>query len=89
MVAVLREEGGHADGTVICSVVCEFGERKKLRPVILQVVAVYVKMLFDRLIEAFSLSIGLGMKGSGQVWGDVEQSKRFSPPGSDVLISSI
>ena len=42
---------------VLFFVVCEFGEREEFRPIVLLVIATYVKILFQHLIETFGLSV--------------------------------
>jgi hypothetical protein len=60
-------------------VVGELCFRKQLTPVVLLVVDEHSKILFENLIDAFSLTITLGMIGSTQVQLDTKARAECSP----------
>ena len=60
-------------------VVGEFGEGKERFPIILLVVAVHSKVLFQNLIRSFCLSIGLRVEGGREVLLNVEVGKVGAP----------
>ena len=49
---------------LVCIIVCEFCERQEIRPIILLIIAIDVKILFDGLVHMFSLTITLGVESS-------------------------
>lgn len=61
MIALISKEGRDASRSVRRVVVGKFGKGQKLRPVVLLVVAVHPKILFERLIDSFSLAVTFGM----------------------------
>ena len=50
------------DCRLMCIIVCEFCERQKIRPIILLIIAIDAKILFDSLVHMFSLTINLGVE---------------------------
>ena len=66
MEAFVGEEGCCFDRFVFAVVVGELGERKELRPVGLLVVAVKAKVLFECLVGALRLSVGLRSEGGAE-----------------------
>ena len=64
MEAVIGIERGTIDRGLMSVVVCEFCERQEAYPIVLLVVAIDTKVLFDGLVHSFGLTVGLGMKGS-------------------------
>ena len=42
-----------------CVVVCKFGKGKEVDPVVLLIIDIYAKILFQNLIDSFGLSISL------------------------------
>ena len=72
VVAVVGHEGRDAGGSVVRVVVCELGQGKPLVPVVLLISAVDAHVLFQCLIDALGLSIGLWMIGRGSLALDVE-----------------
>ena len=62
-------------------VVLEFGRGKELRPLVRIIGAEDTEISFDFLIGSFSLSISLGVIGSGEVDIIFEKSSKFSGKG--------
>ena len=59
----------------------EFGKGKGLRPLVRIIGAEDMKISFDFLIGSFSLSISLGVVGSGEVDIVFKKSSKFSGEG--------
>ena len=59
---VSKELGDHCC-RVSCVVVHEFSQGKEIDPVVLLVVDVHPKILFQDLVNTFGLTVGLGMVG--------------------------
>ncbi len=70
-------------------VVREFCERQPVGPIILSIVNEDSEILFDLLVNSFSLAIRLGMPGGRCVWRDVEQSVEFLHELGDELRASV
>ena len=47
---------------LVCFIVHEFCERQEIHPIILLIIAIDVKILFNGLIHTFSLTISLGVE---------------------------
>lgn len=73
MLAKNGEERRDARGGVRSVVVHELREGPKISPVILVIVAVDSEILFEGLIDAFSLSVGLRMMSGGMVHANAKQ----------------
>ena len=56
-------------------IIREFREREKVEPIALLVIAKDTKVLFEGLVDAFCLSIGLRVEGSGLVAIDIAKFK--------------
>ena len=67
MIAFVGEEWSYVHSGARGVVVCEFGERKEFRPIVLLVVAEYVKVLFQHLIKTFSLSVAFWVIAQSEV----------------------
>jgi hypothetical protein len=67
VISFVGKEGRSAGGCTQSIVVSEFSKRKVQRPVVLLVVAEYVEVLFECLIESFSLSISFRVIAQGEV----------------------
>jgi hypothetical protein len=67
VVSFVGKERGSASGCTQSIVVSKFSEGKEQRPVVLLVVAEYTEVLFECLIESFSLSISFRMIARGEV----------------------
>jgi hypothetical protein len=67
VVSFVGKERRSAGGCTQSIVVSEFSEGKERRPVVLLVVAGYTEVLFECLIESFSLSISFRMIARGEV----------------------
>jgi hypothetical protein len=67
VVSFVGKEGRSAGGCTRSIVVSEFSEGKEWRPVVLLVVAEYMEVLFECLIESFSLSVSFRMIARGEV----------------------
>jgi hypothetical protein len=59
------EEGSDLCSRMCSVVVSKFGEGKEVDSVILLIIDVYPKVLFEDLVDSFGLTIGLGVVGSG------------------------
>jgi len=79
MVPVVGEERSLAGRGMDGVVVGELGERKEFLPVVLLVVAEGTQVLFEDLVDAFSLTVGLWVERRGHVGFDVEEGEEFSP----------
>src|SRR5882672_11914581 len=77
--ALVGEEGGDHGSRMRSIVVYEFGKGQEVDPVILLVVDVYPKILFQDLVNSFGLPIGLWVVGSGEIGLDTEQLAKRSP----------
>ena len=73
METLVSKEWGDHSGRVGPVVVCELGQGKEIDPVVLLVVDVHPKILFQDLVDTFSLTIGLWMVGSQKVGFDPQQ----------------
>jgi hypothetical protein len=67
VVSFVGKERRSAGGCTWSIVVSEFSEGKERRPVDLLVVAEYMEVLFECLIESFSLSVFFRMIAQGEV----------------------
>src|SRR5467141_334230 len=61
--ALVGEEGGDHGGRMRSIVVCKFGKGQEVDPVVLLVVDVYPKILFQDLVDSFSLPVDLWVIG--------------------------
>ena len=61
MVTFIREERGHASSLAWSIVVGKLSQGKKIRPVILLVVAVGAEVLLEGLVDPLGLPISLGV----------------------------
>ncbi len=75
--------------TVDSVVVRKLGKWQPIGPVVLSVVDEDSKVLFDFLVDSFSLSVGLWVKGRGRIQGDVEESVEFLHEFRDELRASV
>jgi len=66
VIAVVSIERGTLDRRLISVVVRELGEREKIRPVVLLIVAIHAEVLFQSLIHTLRLTICLRVKGGGE-----------------------
>lgn len=73
VVAFVCEKWGYAGGGVRGIVVGKFGEGEEVGPVVLLIVDVDSKVLFENLIDVFCLAIGFGVIGCGKIRLDFEQ----------------
>ena len=62
MKTVICVEGRTIDRKLVCIIVYEFCERQEIRPIILLIIAIDAKILFDGLVHTFSLTISLGVE---------------------------
>jgi hypothetical protein len=67
VVSFVGKERGSASGCTWSIVVSKFSEGKERRPVVLLVVAEYMEVLFECLIESFSQSVSFRMIARGEV----------------------
>lgn len=70
-------------------VICELGERQKRNPVVLVVVQVVAKELFENLIDTLGLAIALGVKGSGKSRRDAQVVAEDVPKTRSELWSTV
>ena len=86
MVTLVCEEGGHAGGGLRGVVVSELGVWQQRRPVILLVVDIHAQVLFQDLVGALGLPVGLGVVRSTEVGLDTEEGAERRPePRHEVL----
>src|SRR5882672_11182016 len=71
--ALVGKEGGDHGGRMRSIVVCKFGKGQEVDPVILLVIDVNPKVLFQDLVDSFGLPIGLQVIGRRKVSLDTEQ----------------
>jgi hypothetical protein len=64
IIAVIRIKRRTTDTYVLSIIIRKLCERQMVGPIVLLIVAINPKVLFDGLIRAFSLSIGLRVKRS-------------------------
>ena len=57
-------EGRTIDRKLMCIIVCEFCEKREIHPIILLIIVIDAKILFDGLVHTFSLTISLGVENS-------------------------
>lgn len=62
-----------ARSVVRSAVIDELGERKEIVPVVLVVIDVDPEVLFECLVDAFGLTVGLRMVSGGVVHADLEK----------------
>src|SRR5882672_9194386 len=77
--ALVGKEGGDHGGQMRSIVVCEFGEGQEVDPVVLLVVDVYPKILFQDLVDSFSLPVGLWVVGCREIGLDTQHLGEQSP----------
>jgi hypothetical protein len=61
----VQHEGGDLGGGVDPIIVCKFSEGKPVVPVIMMLIDKHSEVLFDLLIDVFSLPVSLGMESGG------------------------
>ena len=67
VVAFVGKKWGYPSRGVWSIVVCELCDRKKVRPIVLLIVAIDSEVLFQSLVHAFGLSVTLGVISRGEV----------------------
>ena len=80
MIALVGEEGRHADGGVVGVVEGELGKGKVVGPVLLIVLAEDAEIELDGLVDAFRLTVRLRVKGGRQVGLDLQLAEELLPP---------
>ena len=70
-------------------VVCKFGKGQEVDPVILLVVDVYPKVLFQDLVDLLGLPIGLWVVGGREIGLDTEQLAKRPPEARDEVLPAI
>ena len=73
VIPLICEEGRDLSRGMGGVIVGEFREREVRCPIILLIISVYAEVLFEDLIDALGLSVGLGVVGGREVGGDVEK----------------
>jgi hypothetical protein len=89
MAAILQEEWGLQRGRMGTVVVGKLGRSKPFIPISLHKVHVQSQILFQLLVNMFSLAISLGMISSRECSGDPEQGAKCSCKLGSKLHSSI
>jgi hypothetical protein len=89
VVSFVGEERGSASGCTQGIVVSGFSEGKEQGPVVLLVVAEYMEVLFECLIESFSLSIFFRMIARGEVNLHVQHLSKESEEAGNKLGSVV
>src|SRR5882672_10772868 len=87
--ALVGEEGGDHSSRMRSIVVCKFGKGQEVDPVILLVVDVYLKVLFQDLVNSFSLPISLWVIGHREIGLDTEQLAKRPPEARDEVLPTI
>ena len=87
--AFVGEEGRNLSGCMRSVVVSEFGEREERNPIVLLVVDIDAKILFEDLVNSLGLSIGFGVVGCRKVRFDVEESGERFPEARNEVFSAI
>ncbi len=87
--AVQDHGGAFARSTVDSIVVCELCEWEPIGPVVLSIVNKDSEVLFNFLVNSFSLTICLRMEGGRCVGHDVEESVKFLHELGDELGTSV
>jgi hypothetical protein len=85
VIPFVGKEGRSATGCTWSIVVSKFSEGKERRPVVLLVVAEYSEVLFECLIESFSLSVSFRMIARGEVNLHVQRLSEGSEEAGDKL----
>ena len=67
MVSLVGKEWEDSRGGIGGIIISKFCDGKSIRPIVLLVVALYSKVLFQGLIHSFSLSITLGVITGGKM----------------------
>jgi hypothetical protein len=89
VVSLVGKEGRSASGCTQSIVVSEFSKGKERRPVVLLVVAEYTEVLFECLIESFSLSVSFRMIAQGEVNLHVQRLSEGSEEVGNKLRSAV
>ena len=76
MEALVGQEGHDHRCRLRGVVVCELREWEEVDPVVLLIIDVHPKVLFQDLVDTFRLPIGLWVVGRGEVGLDVEQLEK-------------
>lgn len=79
MVPFIGEEGGCSCGRVRCVVVGELGEGEERDPIVLLVVDIDPEILLEDLIDAFGLTVRLGVVRGREVGLDAEEVAERAP----------
>ena len=79
MITFISIERGHANSGMMCGVMRELSDRQQVCPVVLKVVAPHAEVDFERLVDAFGLSIRLWMVRSGQIRFRLEELEELAP----------
>src|SRR5467141_2867311 len=87
--ALVCKEGGDHSSRMRSIIVCKFGKGQEVDPVILLVVDVYPKILFQDLVNSFSLPIGLWVIGRREIGLDTEQLAKRPPEARDEVLPAI
>src|SRR5882762_4870692 len=82
-------EGGGINGRMVANVVSEFSGGEVISPVILTNRAVSMKILFQFLVDTFSLTIGLGVISRAHGLLDIEEFAEFGGEGGGELRTAI
>ena len=62
MKTIICVEGRTIDHRLVCIIVLEFCKRQEIRPIIMLIIAIDMKILFNGLIHMFNLIISLGVE---------------------------
>ena len=85
MISFVGKERRYSCGGTRSIVVCEFSKWKKFRPIVLLIIAVYAKVLFQHLVGAFGLSVAFWMIPRGEMKSHVEDFSEGSEEVRDEL----
>src|SRR3981189_292722 len=89
MISFICEERRYTCSSVRCIVVGEFRERKQFRPIVLLIVAVDSDGLFQGLVGALCLTVGLGMITGSEVKLHVKRCPKGSEKAGNEFRSTV
>ena len=89
MISFIGKERRYSCGGTRSIVVREFRKWKKFGPIVLLIIAVYVKVLFQCLVGAFGLSVAFWMIPGGEMKSHVEDFSEGSEEVRDKLHSAV
>lgn len=89
VVTLVREERGELGRGVRSVVVCELRERKKGDPIVLLIIDIDAKVLFEYLIDVFRLAVSFWVIRGGEVGFDMEELREGRPEPRDEVLAAV